>query len=266
MKLRLAVLGAIIGLALGLYYAWQVDPVEYTDNVPAALMAEDKMGYMQLVALAYRADGDVERARQRLVALGESAPGQAVTALAQRMAASGGDTQTVSALAALAVALGTGPAGPTPEDGAATGEIIATALPEPSPTLPPVATPQLLPTRPPSPTPPGLFVYVGKQALCDPAISPPLLQVITQNAQGDPIPGVEVLVEWNGGFDRFFTGLKPELGAGYGDFTMEAEQEYTVRLANDPQSEVAGLRSELCVDPSGKSFPSSLQLLFRQPP
>ena len=50
----------------------------------------------------------------------------------------------------------------------------------------------------------------------------------TENANGDQIPGVEVDIIWDSGFDHFFTGLKPDLGAGYGDFTMTGGVVFTL--------------------------------------
>jgi hypothetical protein len=268
----MAAIGLIAGLGLGLWYAWIISPVQYTDTAPISLRADYKTDYIRLVAVAYLADGDVERARTRLAALNDPNPEKTVTALAQRAAASGGDPQIVRALAALALALGAGPVGSTPV--AATTPSVApagdtptpTATTEPSPTSLPTLTPQVLPTQPPSPTPPGFFVYVGQQPVCDPTLVPPLLQVMTQDNAGNPVPGVEVLVEWTGGgFDRFFTGLKPELGEGYGDLAMQTDTVYTVRLASSPDAQIENLRSEPCQDEEGKTYPGSVRLLFRQP-
>ncbi len=268
MKRLIAVIGLVAGLGLGLWYAWIISPVQYTDTAPISLRADHKLNYIQLVAVAYLADGDVERARTRLAALGDPNPAQTVTALAQRAAASSGDPQTVQALAALAVALGAGPSGSTPMAVITPGADAPTptATLEPSPTPPPTITPQRLPTQPPSPTPPGFFVYVGQQAVCDPKLIPPLLQVETQDKDGHPVPGVEVLVEWEGGgFDRFFTGLKPELGEGYGDVIMQTDTIYTARLAASPDAQIENLRSEPCQDTAGKAYPGSVRLIFRQP-
>jgi hypothetical protein len=55
-------------------------------------------------------------------------------------------------------------------------------------------------------------------------------------------------VTWEGGSDRFYTGFKPELGAGYGDFRMMPGLSYAITLA-DGSPEISGLRLEAC--PSG---------------
>jgi hypothetical protein len=210
-------------------------------------------------------DGDVERARGRIAMLGETDPARAVAAQAQRLAASGADPAAVQSLAALAAALGAGPAPrftltappPAPTE-------TATLTPEPSATSEPSATPQLLPTPLPSPTPPGVFGFVGQSFACDGRFQPPLLQVVAEDPQGNGVAGVEVIVEWGGGQDRFFTGLKPEFGRGYGDFAMETNVAYTVRLASDPSGEIS-VRSDPCTDAAGQLIATSVLLTFRQP-
>ncbi len=260
---RLA-LGVLLGVGAGLLYAWVIDPVQYTDTAPLSMSADDRAAQVELIAEAYLADGDAARARQRLSDLGEAGSLQSLTAHTQQAAASGRDTHTVRALAALAAALGAGP-GDVPPTPNPTRTARPTATLEPSPTIPPTITPIQLPTRVPTATPLGAFTFVGKQLICEsPPLAAPLLQVIAQDSAGNPLPGVEVLVEWGGGFDRFFTGLKPERGIGYGDFEMRAGIDYTVRLASDPSNAVTGLRAESCPGEAGSAFPGAWQLIFRQ--
>ena len=61
----LAVLGLLIGLGLGLLIGWVVE----SDTTVAGLPAEDKEGYIVLVGAAYQQDGDLEKARVRLLRL-----------------------------------------------------------------------------------------------------------------------------------------------------------------------------------------------------
>jgi hypothetical protein len=88
-----------------------------------------------------------------------------------------------------------------------------------------------------------------------------LIQVVTLDRGGAPIPGVEILVEWAGGQEHFFTGLKPELGAGYGDFVMAAGETYAVHPANSPAAVAGSLRIPEC--PAGGA--GSWRLVFQQP-
>jgi hypothetical protein len=132
------------------------------------------------------------------------------------------------------------------------------ALPPPSAAPPPPATdippPAASPTPAVSPTPlaatqsitptPGAdeFVIVEQAAFCDPALTPGLMTVIVQDADGEGLPGVEVGVSWADGQDNFFSGLKPEQGPGYADFVMTEGRVYSVRLVegNAPLSERSG--------------------------
>jgi len=259
----LFLLGAVCGLGLGLFYAWVVSPVKFTDTSPISLRADYKEEYIQFVARAFATEDDVTRARARLSLLGEVNLSQRVTALAQSVVKNNGDPQLAQALSALAVALGARPLSPTP----ASTRLTPTLTPTPTitSTPAPTITPQPLPTHPPTPTPVGAFELISQEVVCDSRFVQPLIQVITLAADETPAPGVEVLVEWEGGADRFFTGLKPELGAGYGDFEMTLGTIYTVRLAQTPNVVATGLTPSECDDGAGAKFSGSWKVVFRQP-
>jgi hypothetical protein len=53
------------------------------------------------------------------------------------------------------------------------------------------------------------------------------------------------VVSWNTGQDRFFTGLRPEKGKGYADFTMAPQVEYDVSLAGFRGDTAGGISSTL---------------------
>jgi len=84
------------------------------------------------------------------------------------------------------------------------------------------------------------------------------------DASGEGVPGVEALVIWDEGQDRFFTGLKPELGLGYADFTMEPGTLYSLQLRHAALP-ITNLSSAPCEAEAGESYPGSLQLTFQQP-
>ncbi|RMH00527.1 MAG: hypothetical protein D6706_03730, partial [Chloroflexi bacterium] len=117
------------------------------------------------------------------------------------------------------------------------------------------ATP--IPTRPATPTPQPVFRLLGQQQICgeEPA---PRIEVETLNALLDPMPGVEILVNWDDGSDHFFTGFKPAFGAGYGDFEMTPGISYSVRVA-EGSPEVSGLRVETCEN----GLPGGWRLTFQ---
>lgn len=256
-----AVIGVVLGVAIGLYYSWVLNPVEYVDTAPSSLREGYQEEYMTLIAKAYEATGDLQRARARIALFDLSDPADSLGALAQERLADGGADDEARALARLAAEVGEGAtAVPTRR-----ARVASTATPTSSP------TPRRVTRRPPStrtptptPTPAEPFELADRDQVCDPDLLEPLLQVLVENAQGEPVAGVEVTVIWDQGQDHFFTGLKPELGQGYGDFTLDPDVTYTVQLARSDLP-VPSVRSPTCELDSGESFPGSIRLEFVQP-
>ncbi len=133
-----------------------------------------------------------------------------------------------------------------------------------TPTATPVPTLTPLPTATPSPTPGAPFVLEKQDSICDPNLKEPLIQVQAFDAAGQPVPGEEGVVTWDGGETHFYTGLKPELGPGYADFTMTPGTIYTLRLGEGGQP-INGLTAQQCSQPDGSTYWGSLRLQFKQP-
>ncbi len=255
----LIVFGLILGLAAGLVYSWVLSPVEYTDTAPASLRQDFKEDYLSLIASAYAASGDLDRARARLALLGVIASPEEISRLAQSRLADGRPESEARALAQLAAVLGDRP---SPLLGTPSPTTIQSALPSPTGTIPP--SPTFRPSPTPSPTPGAPFSLIEQEVLCDPDLPEPVIQVLVQDAAGDGVPGVQILVIWDEGQDRFYTGLKPELGAGFADFTMQPGTTYSLQLI-DGESPVTGITSEGCTSPSGEGYDGSWLLVFEQP-
>jgi hypothetical protein len=51
------------------------------------------------------------------------------------------------------------------------------------------------------------------------------------DSEGKGLAGIEIVVSWASGQDRFFTGLRPDIGPGYADFVMSPGIQYEVMLA-----------------------------------
>jgi hypothetical protein len=102
--------GLLIGLILGLVYAWKVQPVRYVDTPPASLEAGFKDQYRMMIAIAFAADNDLVRASERLKLLQDDDPFQALTGQAQRILAAEGSLEEARYLSALAVAIEQNPA------------------------------------------------------------------------------------------------------------------------------------------------------------
>lgn len=256
------ILGVVIGVAAGLYYAWAINPVEYTDTSPASLRSDFKAEYLTLIAAAFDGTGDLARARARLALFPDTNPADALAALAQQRLAQGRPSPEVSALARLASALSGSPPGTSAKTQTRPGTQPPTATP--TPTRFPTSTPRPPVTRIPTVTPGSPFKLETREMVCDPQLTEPLIQVRVLDAAGNEVAGAEILVVWDTGQDHFFTGLKPELGEGYGDFTMTPGTAYTVQLAQ-ADIPVTGIQSEVCKDEDGKTFNGSWLLIFVQP-
>lgn len=271
--------GLILGVILGLVYAWVVSPVEYVDAGPNTLREDFKDQYRLLVALAYLADNNYARAQARLNELKDPDMAQTIAMQAQRFLADGRPEMETRSLGLLAVALGEGPtpivtlhtstASPTPSptftptpvvveptttQSAETGAATPSAR-----TLEPTATP--LPSRTPTATPGAPFLLRQQSLVCDPLMTESLIMVNILDAAEQEVPGVEVIVSWDGGEEHFFTGLKPELGLGYADFSMGSGVIYILRLADGGQP-VPDLTPAECEGDSGTRYYGSWLLVF----
>jgi hypothetical protein len=250
-------IGIGLGLAGGLYYAWLINPVEYTDTAPDSLRADFRSDYLALIASAYAATDDLVRARTRLALFSELEPRTELAALAQQRLAGGfgefGEVEA-AALAQLAADLANQPRSPvsTPTGGPSTP---STPIPTPLPS----STPR------PTPTPGAPFTLASQQQVCNPLLSAPLIQVEVSDAAEGGVPGVEIVVVWDAGQDHFFTGLKPELGQGYADFTMTEGVSYTLRLADSGQL-VTELSTHPCEQADGTPYLGSWLIQFHQAP
>lgn len=270
--------GLIIGLVGALYYAWIINPIVFLNASPARLRDEDKAEYIFLVSQSYAATGDWEKTQERLADLNDEQIEQTVATQLERYLREGKPAPVMNNLAALAAELGvSSPAmavfGPLTEGTAtaAAAETPTLAVESPTPTLSPMPTDTRSPTRTPAPTstptrpvePTAVPVYrlLGQERVCDEDAPAPRIEVEVVDALLEPLPGVEVIVQWEGGQDHFFTGYKPEFGLGYGDFQMAPEVSYSVFLAEGSPT-VGGLRIEDCDEGEG-GLPGGWRLSFQ---
>lgn len=282
--------GAVLGVVIGLFYSWVINPVEYVDAPPYALRADFKDEYRALVAAAYLYNGDLIRAEDRLAQLKDDETAQSLAIQAQRALAEGRPETEVRALGILAMALGQGM---TPVATSLLPTLIGTNTPLPnastaiplqiqpsaSPSIPPQSSPTIantLQTPQPTntiqhtwtvtstPTQGAPFVLQETKLVCNPDQPQPLIQVKILDAAGQPVPSVELVVSWEGGEDHFFTGLKPELGLGYADFVMTPEVVYSLRLAAGGQA-VNDLTAAACLSEDENRYWGSWMLTFIQP-
>lgn len=322
--------GLLIGLVVGVLYAWRIQPVQYVDTAPDTLRADYKDRYRALIAQAYVVNGDLLRARARLELLKDPDLYRALAEQAQRTLAEDSDTEEARALGLLAVALGQAP-GPalavtltptepptatpviSPSPGASTAPPTRTptritritVTPRPSATLsetdtlatsvaltaeaaPATSTPSTLsptprfsatptetpiprptqtsaPTSTPSRTPGAPFVLETQEQICGQTLEEPLVQVEVEDSSGQPVAGAEVIVTWGATEEEhFFTGLKPELGLGYADFTLTPGRLYSVRIGEGGQA-VSQLTPVACREAGEENTWGAWRLVFVQP-
>jgi len=257
--------GLILGLGLGLVYAWVISPVKFVDTAPASLRADFKDQYRNLIATAYQDTGDLDRAESRLALLDDLDPVAALSAQAQRLLLAGDPSNSASSLALLARAIQQDQSAkvtPNASSSSPTPSLVTSpANPSgagPALTLPPHPTPT------PSSTPGAPFAVLSQDPVCDPSLPQGLLQVEVRNSDGGPVPGAEIVISWSGGDEDFFTGLKPELGKGYADYKLTPGQTYAVQLVANSAT-ASNLTAPTCPGPGGKTFPGGIHLVFQQP-
>jgi len=286
------VLALLIGFGLGLTYSWLLSPVTYVDAHPALLRADFKDQYRIIIAVSYASNKDLPRAQARLNLLGDADPVSELSAQAQRMLAAGEAFEETRPLAQLATDLRQGyvsepftatpfptfntpsvqftftPTESEPQPEVSEEATVTPAAPtvffEQTPLTPLVqATLTLRPTFTPTAGPGAPFVLMSQETVCEPGMSK-VMQFVLLNAKREQVPGAEIIVTWNQGEDRFFTGLKPELGDGYADFMMEAGTVYNIRVVTGGAF-VADVRAPDCTDPNGAAYPGGILLTFQQP-
>lgn len=250
-------LALVAGLVAGLLIAWGLAPVDYYNAAPDSLQPEHKLVYMTLVGDLYAIEGDLERARLRLSELGVEPSGSTLAGWLEQYLDGGGRTDEVASLARLAQDLGS------------TGGVLLVFGATPKVTAPRATGALPLPPAPSAtPTPKLTFRLVERTATCAPAGQRTgKIVVRVRDANGNGMAGVKIAASWTAGQDRFYTGLRPELGPGYADMQMERGVEYEVSIA-DARSDVAGgLTSQLAagICPS-TSLSQDWQLVFQQAP
>lgn len=282
--------GFVIGAVLGLVYAWLISPQQTPDTSPASLQPEFKDQYRAMIAAAFVATGNLPRAEARLALLGESDSVIALSEQAQRTLGEGGSPIEAQALGLLAVALGQNEAAALPTQISSptpTGVQNSSPTPQPADTnvaseptstepapLPTDQTPQAtstivstatpLPTRTPTATSGSPFVLQSNTFVCDPDLPNPLIQVIAEDTDGDPLPGEEIITSWDDGEDHYFTGLKPELGLGYADYLMTPGIVYQVSMSGGGQV-VPDITPAECETEAGQRYWGSWLLVFSRP-
>ena len=105
-------IGAALGVVLGLGYAWRIQPVAYYDTAPDSLRQDYRVDYVLMVAQSYQGEGDLRLALLRLAALGPQPPAEIVEDAAAYAEANGFGQVDRNALRQLAEDLRSIPSSP----------------------------------------------------------------------------------------------------------------------------------------------------------
>ncbi|HTP10743.1 MAG TPA: hypothetical protein VMP08_20965, partial [Anaerolineae bacterium] len=97
----LVVIALVIGAAIGLAYAWLIEPVTFSETSPAQVMKSYREAWLIMSAEALAQDGDWERTQARVTALHDPNLAQTLTELFDRYQAKG-PNPTARSLARLA--------------------------------------------------------------------------------------------------------------------------------------------------------------------
>ncbi len=270
-------IGLLVGIFGAIWFAWRVFPLDPLVGSPAVFQPAYQQDYLYMVSESLSQTGDWEAAQSRLALLEDDALPQTVVLELERYLREGRSAEDVRHMARLAQSLGAEGAAldlfaPTVAPGQQTA--VADLAGTPTPTLIiaaggnaqtaeqsalPTATPTLLPTPTPIPAEDevatetiddGLangqlpFQLVRQDEVCV-TEGPAEIEVFVQDAAGVGLAGEEILVSWEEGSDRFVTGLKREVDAGFADFTMSAGVSYSAELVSG-SPRVSGLTLGSC--------------------
>lgn len=260
----LLLIGLVLGLAGGLVYTWVINPVEYVDTVPWLMRSDYRAEWIRMTALAYGAEGNLERTQLRLQGLPEAEVQTELGRALDEAVATGRSLPVLRRMAELAQAYGV--------DNKAvrvyTGQVEATTVPTPAlppptvtppfATLTPTVTPLPRPTAtvaPPAPTATAPYSLVQMSLTCLPrpviAVSVTAEVSVTvrrkEVLQTVGVPGLEVWLLHAAGADRAVTGLRPAVGLGYADFVVTPGERYNLHIGAPTGAPVAVVSVESCI-------------------
>ena len=259
--------GVVIGLALGLFYSLRIHPVQLVDAAPEALTQAYKNQYRIMIAKAFLSNGDLVRAKARLDLLGDQDVFQVLSAQAQHTLAQNNQSDEARALGILAIELGkTGDSSETeffnttlatPDNLTATNSPATPAATDAPLSSAGAATPDasiVLVT--PTPISANLFILQDLEKICEPRPAQPQFQIEALDKNNQPLPGTLVIISWEGGEERIYTGMKPDKGLGYAEFVPTSGIFYSLMLEKDGIP-IQDLTVAECQNSTGETYPGS---------
>lgn len=240
------IIGLLIGMGGGWYYAFVIDPIQELSTRPNQLRTDEQAQYVVAIMLSYSYDSDLSSAINRLAALELTGdPIQAVADMACDLATTGYVDSTSGLRAVRAMRTFYQLQGregcadniiPAPQSVPLEVSIVvptATASLPPPPTKTPSAdlateTPSGIVVAPTS-APRGTYTGIIAQTFCSTELSG-IIEVRVRDGLNEEVAGQPIRVIWDGNRSDFVTGLKPERGVGYADFQMEDGVSYIISM------------------------------------
>lgn len=243
------ILAVTVGLFIGILVSWWIAPNTKVDSTPAGLHPAYQEEYRLLVATSYGISHNLDRARSRLSLLNDIDQAKALINLALKIRSGQFISSIFPAIKDVVV-----------YDLAFLAYDLE--LPPPTPELESAGTSRptgMLPTRTYLP-----FTLLSRQAVCNEFSRDTLARIQVKDSLEQQIPDLEILVTWEGGQQRFFTGFKPEMGMGYADFIMDPGIIYTIQIP-PPNLALIGLKAPDCQSNDGTIYTGGVLLVFQQP-
>lgn len=275
------IIGFLLGVGGALFYAWMINPVVETDTAPRQLNREARSHYAVAIALSFAHNSDLGLAIERLSTLDLGVDPLSETALIACDLARTGYVDSdaglsgVRSLRRFYQLQGREGCADTLIPDIESERVVQIDVPTPTATLepPPTKTPTITadnatatgsgqsvaptaaPSRQFSGTVSGTFCEVERSGWV-------VVNVTTFGGQG--IPGQVIRARWDGGADRFATGLKPEEGPGYADFIMEEGRNYVIDMPGQADPITSDINANVCTTTDGETAIIGYSIVFRQ--
>ena len=225
--------GIAIGLIVGLVVAWLLFPAQVNGISPAKLSPFAKEEYRTQIAMAYAATGDAHRAAARLALLEDRDPIRSLNVQAQLALLDQDSQREARALSQLSQAI---------------YELVLLRLGE-------VDNAGIILVENAS------YSLFEQQNICEDASDPPLLKLFLVNAEALAASGIRLLLKSDGGNADTFTGLLPELGAGYAEFDLFPNEQYVLEIQDEEI--LRSIKAPLCSSDQDEEYWGSLLLTLR---
>ena len=111
-----SVIAISVGIGIGLFYGWEINPVQFVDTTPASMRADYRADYVLMIAEAFHTDQNADSAIRRLAVLGSSSPAELAAQALQTGHTIGYSSEDISMLQELTRALQAYQPAPSPMD------------------------------------------------------------------------------------------------------------------------------------------------------